>query len=959
MTDSRVRLLALICVAAAAIVWLAVFAAPASAAIGLQSFAGSILDENGQPYTQAGGHQFEATTEFRFDTLPDGKPVEDAKDVLVSLPPGFIGSPPRVPVCPSDHDTQNVVRRHTRWRRSVRRRPRSGSWKSSWPANSWPTEFPIYNLEPPPGFPARFGVTVLSPDIALDAIVRPDDYGVDIISRDTSQGLSLNWVKVTIWGIPADPAHDPMRCLRRSEAYSVAPPPALRTPFLTLPMNCSAGPLTTTIKVNSWQNPDEYETASFDHDVAHGNTPMEVDNCDPLGFDPSLEIQPTTDSAETGTGLHADLDMPQNENPDGFDTAHLKKSVVTLPEGVTVNPSAAEGLEVCTPARYSEEKIDAAPEEGCPSASRIGSVEIESPALNRNLTGSLYQAQQDDPKTTAPGAENPFDSMLALYVVAQNKERGVLVKLAGKVTPNERTGQLVTTFDRLPQLPFNRFSLKFREGSRAVLVTPPKCGSFASTAEFVPWSAVNPENPLPSEIVRTSSPFEVKRGVNGGPCPTGGIPPFKPGLIAGTLNNAAGHYSPFYLRLTRGDGEQGMTNFSIKLPPGITGKLAGVPFCGEAAIAAAKDPNRSGKEELANPSCPQASEVGRTLAGVGVGPVLTQVPGKVYLAGPYNNSALSIVAVTSAAVGPFDVGTVVVREALKVNPETAEVFIDATGSDPIPHIIDGIPTHLRDLRVYVDRPEFTLNPTSCARTSTASTVLGSGLDFAAAADNQPVTVTTPFQAADCAALGFKPKLDLRLSGATKRGDNPRFRAVLEMKRGEANISRAQVTLPHSAFLDQSHIRTVCTRVQFAQGSFPGEKCPPGSIYGYAKAITPLLDEPIEGPVFLRSSSNPLPDLVAALHNGRIDINVIGRIDSVGEGQIRNTFASVPDAPVSKFTLTMQGGKKGLLINSTNVCRGKHRAAVKFTAHNGKVHDFKPLLRASCGKKARGKSKRNR
>jgi hypothetical protein len=299
---------------------------------------------------------------------------------------------------------------------------------------------------------------------------------------------------------------------------------------------------------------------------------------------------------------------------------------------------------------------------------------------------------------------------------------------------------------------------------------------------------------------------------------------------------------------------------------------------------------------------------------------------------------------------------VVIRQALKINPETAEVFIDATGSDPIPHIIKGIPVHARDIRAYVDRPQFVLNPTSCARTSTASTVLGSGTNFATEVDDRPFTVTSPFQAADCASLGFKPKLALSLKGGTKRDDNPAFKAVLSARPGDANIGRAQVTLPHSEFLDNEHIKTICTRVQFAQGAHPGEKCPAGSIYGYAKAITPILDEPVAGPVFLRSSSHPLPDLVAALHNGQIDFNLVGRIDSVEDGRIRNTFEVVPDVPVKTFTLTMQGGKKGLLVNSANLCRSTNKAIADFSGQNGKKQVFEPVLKAQCKKARKGKGK---
>jgi hypothetical protein len=331
-----------------------------------------------------------------------------------------------------------------------------------------------------------------------------------------------------------------------------------------------------------------------------------------------------------------------------------------------------------------------------------------------------------------------------------------------------------------------------------------------------------------------------------------------------------------------------------------------------------------------------------------VGTVLAQAPGKVYLAGPYHGSALSVVAITAAHVGPFDLGTVLIREALKINPQTAEVFVDPLGSDPIPHIIDGVPTHLRALRIYIERPDFTLNPTSCEPTSTASTVLGSGTDFASEADDRPITVTSPFQAADCAALPFKPKLKLSLKGATKRGGNPELRAEVRTRPGEANIGRAQVTLPHSEFLDQSHIRTICTRVQFAAAPGNGQACPKGSIYGYAKAWTPLLDQPLQGPVILRSSSHKLPDLIAALHGSEIDIDLIGRIDSAKGGRIRNTFEAVPDAPASRFLLTMRGAQKGLLKNSTDLCRSPRHAIADFTGQNGKVHDFRPVVGVACG-----------
>jgi hypothetical protein len=956
---------------------------PAAAdGFGIAAFDGEVIDANGNPYTQAGGHPFEASTTMRFNRYPHPVygadwPEEPLKDTIVDLPPGLIGNPQAVPKCTIDKVVANLCPPVSQ----VGLLTIISSAKGL--ENLLFSGLPVYNMVAPLGAPARFGIGVFGTFIAVDAKLRSDgDYGVSLASREISEGLAINELKFTFWGIPGDPRHTPFRHCGTGELQppvygpscdaGVANPPAL----ITLPTACTAPGegLTTTLHADSWFHPGEFDTASFESHLPPGFTsspdlelhpplspsewgkPQGPTGCEELLFEPQASLAPSTDAAETTSGLSAEITMPDEglTNPDFLAQSAIKKTVVTLPQGMSVNPSSGEGLGACSPAELDRETFNSPLGAGCPAESRIGSVQIDSPLLEDELEGSLFIARQDDPATTTPGAENPFDSLLAVYLVAKSPEEGIVIKLAGKVEPDQRTGQLVTTFDDLPQLPFSKFSLKFREGQRGILVSPPTCGTYETKTEFTPYSD-------PSQVKTVFSPFTVSRGVGGGACPTGATPPFHPGLDAGTLNNAAGRYSPFNLRLTRNDGEQEFTNFSIKLPPGLTGKLAGIPFCADSAIAVAKSREHTGGggQELANPSCPKASEVGRTLVGAGVGPALTYVPGKVYLAGPYHGSALSIAAITAAKVGPFDLGTVVVRQALKINPETAEVFIDATGSDPIPHIIDGIVVHARDIRVYVDRSQFVLNPTDCTRTSTASTLLGSGLDFASTLDDNPITVTSPFQAADCGALGFKPKLSLSLSGGTKRGDNPKLKAVLTARPGDANIGSAQVTLPHSAFLDQSHIKTICTRVQFAAGAGNGTGCPAASIYGYAKAETPLLDEPLEGPVFLRSSSHNLPDLLVALRSGKINVNLAGRIDSVGDGQIRNTFEAVPDAPVTRFTLTMQGAKKGLLVNSANLCARRNRASVAFTGQNGKVHKLKPVLKAPCGKKAKSKQRRAR
>jgi hypothetical protein len=392
-----------------------------------------------------------------------------------------------------------------------------------------------------------------------------------------------------------------------------------------------------------------------------------------------------------------------------------------------------------------------------------------------------------------------------------------------------------------------------------------------------------------------------------------------------------------------------MTKFSAVLPPGVVGKIAGVAKCPEADIAKAKSRTgpHGGQEELSDPSCPASSKIGRTLAGAGVGSQLTYVPGSLYLAGPIGGDPLSVVSVTPALAGPFDAGTVVVRVALTLNPQTAEVEADGSHSDPIPHILKGIPLNVRDLRVYADKPSFTVNPTNCEPSSARATLFGSFLKPLDPSDDVPVGLSTRYQAANCAALGFKPSLQIKLVGGTKRGGHPALTATVVPRPGDANFKSAVVTLPHSAFLDQAHIRTICTRVQFAANGGNGAGCPPDSVYGHARATSPLLEETLEGPVFLRSSSHNLPDLVVALH-GIVDVNLASRIDSF-KGGIRSTFESIPDAPVSKFVLEMQGQKKGLIVNSTDICKGSHLLKASLSGQNGRLDQVEPPLAAKCVK----------
>jgi hypothetical protein len=952
----KARAIIALLASAACLLGVAASAAPAMADFHIVQLEGGVYDAAGAPAGQAGGHPYLASTHFTLSSKDLYTPDGNLRDVTVDLPPGFVANPTATPtlctpeqltIRPQIHDcpiSSQVGVAHFYW-------PDFGIDQSF--LGMSPLDFPIFNVVPRPGAPATLSFVAQTIVGNIVPRLRSDgDYGISADTRSIGQFVPIAGADVELWGVPADPSHDPQRyCRGRNltapdgiNPYGCATD-AEPVPFITNPTNCSANPLATTFSFASWQDPTHPVSQTLTADK-NGN-PAAVTGCSDVPFTPAMDLSPSADSAETPSGLEVNLDVPDGGllDPDALAQSHIKKAVVTLPEGMTINPSAAEGLSVCAPADYARESADSAPGAGCPNGSKIGSVEVETPLLEEHLKGSLFLAQQDDPGTPAHGAENPFDSLIALYIVVKSSDRGIVVKLPGKVEPDPQTGQLITSFDDLPQLPFKHFSLKFREGARAPLVTPPSCGAYSAQVQFTPWSAADPDNPAPGELRNLSPQFKVTRGLGGGPCPPGGAPPFKPGFEAGSINNNAGAYTPFEMRLSRADGEQDMTKFSADLPQGLTAKLAGVSKCSEAEIASARA--KTGRQELSSPSCPANSLIGHVSAGAGVGSVLTYVPGKIYLAGPFGGAPLSAVVITPAVAGPFDVGTVVTREALRVDPDDAEVHVDGSLSDPIPHILAGIPLKVREIRVHVDRDNFILNPTSCDPTKIGATLFGGYLDLFSAADDAPVALSSRFQASNCAALGFKPKLRLRLKGGARRGDHPGLRAVLNGRPGDANIDRASLTLPRSAFLDQGHIRTICTRVQFAANA-----CPSGSVYGYAKATTPLLDEPLRGPVYLRSSDHKLPDLIADL-NGLVEIELAGRIDSI-HGGIRNTFDVVPDAPVTEFVLTMKGGKKGLIVNSRNLCAKTNRAKARFVGQNGKPYDFRPIVRPDCGKALKGK-----
>jgi hypothetical protein len=907
---------------------------PASAqAFAISSFEATVHGEGQTLDTQAGSHPVALEMSVGLETEGGGSFGEgDLRDLSLEMPPGLIEDSTVLPPC---QRADFLTPRHSPWEESLsgescpdRTQVGTLTVRSSYGGGEERT-FGLFNLQPPPGAPSELGANPYGAPIVFVPTIRQSDgeYGLTLRARSVPQLTDITGLDLTIWGVPWNLVHNDQRgdCLNEAEPgfgwakCSVGRPSRVENApraYLTLPTTCE-GPLAFTAAATSWQGDSDTRPA----------TAAALGECGSLGFEPHPfgQLSDPRTTSPSGYVFEIEVDDSGVTEPGQRSPSAVRKAVVALPEGVTVNPSVGAGLGVCEPAQYAAETAISPPGAGCPNEAKIGDFEVHTPLVAGPVEGSMFLA--------APH-RNPFGSLIALYLVAKQPQRGILVKVAGKVEADPASGRLTATFDRLPQLPYSSLVIHFREGQRSPLATPANCGPHATSTDLTAWRD-------PSLVRHTESTAMIEAGVGGGPCPQG-TPPFAPQATGGTLNSRAGAYSPLYLHLTRTDAEQEITRYSATLPPGLLGKIAGIPYCSEAAIEAAR--RRSGVEELEAPDCPAASKIGHTTAGYGVGTVLTYAPGNLYLAGPYHGSSFSVVAIDSALVGPFDLGVVIVRSAIRVDPSSAQVSIDSAGSDPIPHIIDGIPIHLRDVRVYMDRPETTLNPTSCERSVLTSTLSGSGAGFADPSDDTTATASAPFQAFDCAGLGFRPGLSLRLRGSTRHGGYPSLRVEVRPRPGDANIASAQVALPPSVFLAQEHIGTICTRVEEAR-----EACPAASVYGWARAFTPLLSSPLEGPVFLRSSKNPLPDLAASLRGGGVGIRVEldGRIDSYKSG-LRGTFTGIPDAPVSRFVLTLRGGKRGLLQNAADLCAKPRLGSARFVGHANRGVAWRPRIKSKCG-----------
>jgi hypothetical protein len=799
------------------------------------------------------------------------------------------------------------------------------------------TEVDVYNLEPEFGEPAKFGFIVrkaipiyLTTEVAWESDYH-ESFQIKLPNTAEATGLSTLISRLVNYGRSGDGTYitNPTTCFDPNQPeYSTLYSTWFRAESYADPVG---------------NFPQGYTAVEAKLPKEGGGSERRVqqEGCETIPFDPSVEVDPKTAAVDSPAPATVTTKLPfdpATEGNEGQMQSHVRKANVQLPAGMGLNPAGAQGLVACTDAQFNKGERTYANE--CPAASKIGTVEVDSPPLAELLTGDVYVGEQksNDPES---------GDLYRILIEAKNEKEGIAARLVGRVKANAKTGQLTAEiYDDLkgqftdqpaglPQVPFEEIRLHFN-GGKDVLTSPPVC-SASGTSKFEPWARPGEEKAVNSSVTLSTDP-------TGGACPkTMAERKFAPSYKANTDSTKAGAYSPFHVRIGRTDGQQELKLVDVTLPKGLTGKLAGIPYCPEAAIAAAVA--SSGKAEMASPSCSGESNIGKVTTKSGSGANPLQLGGLAYLAGPYKGAPLSMVTITPAVAGPFDLGTVVVRVALNVDPETAQI---RAVSDLIPDVFGGAKLDLRAIDIDVDRKKFMLNPTNCKAQATAGTINGGGADPTNPAAFSSYAVSDPFQATGCNKLGFKPKLKIKLFGPTTRAKFPRLKAVLTARKGDANMARTAVTMPKALFLEQGHIGTVCTRPQLA-----AHNCPKASVYGKGWAKSPLLSKPLKGKVYLVSSNNELPDLLVDLR-GQVDIHLRGVISSGKGGGLKTVFRKVPDVPVSKFVLNMKGGKKSLLVNSQNTCAKPQRAIVKMKAQNGKKknNNKQKLNVVSCGKKGK-------
>ena len=909
---------------------------------GFAHLEGWLTNADGSTDTQAGSHPYDLTVAFELNNViktagklsPSfgGGTVAggELRNLNVNLPPGIVGNPEAIPQC-------------------NRRELDSGLGLSCPVATqigiNYPSvgeitnaqSTPVYNMVPPPGVAAQFAFNTLGHLVYLNSGVRTGgDNGITVHADDLPE-TGITGDTTVIWGVPGEANHNKERrgtlngteCGREEESCPVSGPVK---PFLTLPTSCQdSEPEITEEYLGSWH--DENYVGQPAHLRLHDNedNPVGFTDCELLQpFKPAVTIAPDTTYADTPAGLSVDVKMPEGLNPDGLETPNLKNTVVTLPEGIVINPGQATGLVAC---QLSQEALGSLPDgeinEGpasCPLASKVGTDEITTPLLPNKLQGDVYVLGQNPPN-------------MGLLITASGE--GVNLKIVASVHLNEQTGQLVTTVDNTPDFPFTDFKLAFSGGAQAALATPTGCGTYESSADFAPWAS-----PFIEEAF-DSSRFQITAGPNGTPCVS--PMPFAPTMTAGATTDQAGGYTSFTMLLQRGDEQQRIKNLSFRTPEGLLGMISKVPLCQE--------------PQAAQGTCSAASQIGHTVVGVGPGPYPFYIPqasappAPIYLTGPYKGAPFGLSIVVPLIAGPFNLGTEIVRTTIDVDPHTSQITIT---TDPFPLTVKGIPTDIRLINAVIDRREFMFNPTSCAPQSFSGT--------ATSFEGASAPLESHFQMGSCQALKFQPNFKVSTTGKTSRVNGASLTVKIVYPVGnlgdnqassQSNIKSVKVDLPKQLPSRLTTLQKACTAATFEANP---ANCPAASIVGHAKAITPVLPVPIEGPTyFVSHAGEEFPSLIAVLQGYGVTVDLVGSTFINSKTNITSsTFKNVPDVPIASFELNLPQGKYSALAANGNLCKTKLTMPTAFTGQDGAViHQSTAISVTGCPKIKAKKAKKRK
>jgi uncharacterized repeat protein (TIGR01451 family) len=877
---------------------------------------------DGTPDTQAGSHPYEATFALGLNELRNGvQGTRDAggevRNLEVDLPPGLFGDPNVAPRCThaqldgGECPVQSQIGLDA-----------VGVSESAGGMSDFVTVQPVFNMVPPPGVPDEFAFSVAGIHSFFDAGVRSGDgYGL-VEHVDNIPAVSLDVNILTLWGVPAEASHDAARhglfdSTGKNTCLEGCASGALPKPFVTLPTSC-VGAQTFTIRgLATWQDPNATAEANrVTHDS--NEAPAGFTGCEHLSVDPSLSAVPDTSFGDTPAGFSVDVKVPQEALtiPNSLVASTIKNTTVTLPEGVVINPGQAAGLVACQAA---EANVHSEGPQSCPAASKVGTVHIRTPLLegelDSELEGNVYVLQSNPPN-------------LQLLLAASGD--GIYLKLVGDVHLNERTGQLTTTFSETPELPFTDLKLDFSGGGQAALATPTGCGSYTTTSDFTPWTSPFGEDLTPS------SSFPIIAGPSGSACRS--PMPFAPSLIAGSTTDQAGGFTNFSLLLQRADGQQRISTLQFKTPEGLLGMISKVPLCGEPQAAEGK--------------CSTDSQIGHTVVAAGPGPYPLvvpqpgQPPAPIYLTGGYKGAPYGLSIAVPVITGPFNLGTVVVRSKIEVDPLTAELTVT---TDPLPSILDGIPTDLRVVNAVIDRPGFMFNPTNCEPQSFSGT--------ATSLEGTRAPISSHFQMGSCQALKFKPNFKVSTSGKTSRANGASLDAKILYPTGalgnnqassQSNIKSVKVDLPKQLPSRLTTLQKACIAATFESNP---AACPSASKVGQATAITPVLPVKLTGPAYFVSYGGAkFPELVVVLQGYGVTVDLHGETFISKAGITSSTFRKVPDVPITSFDLNLPQGKYSALAANGNLCQTKLAMPTVFTAQDGAViHQSTPIAVTGCAK----------